>query len=1081
MSRNYSYRSPPDDYRLHQDMYSDSESDIYGPRTRSVPQEVMRSAASSSRALDSPVRMPGKAASFLHSCGLEQSDLALHEKRPEHLMTGEMHPKLLFQIKERKGSSIPSSRSSTTSPHGTVEYPFNRPERPTYSLPPEHGHSWQDRWGNHRRAGSSTTTTTGSKTIVDYGHTRIGKPHSKQGYNSAATKASSTVSQSYRDHSRASRRNLEHLPPVTLDTFPKVPTKTEASDFLGRVPPVFPYSCILCDITVLSEKDWSVHIRGAQHANSQLEVVEKYPQWDQQFESARRNECQVTPLSKYTEKRDPKREETMARKKTIPEKDTNRLRHIKGSHHANSQHELRAQHPKLDHHIEPSRRSECQVIPQPKATGTRGFKTPTRKEASDFHGSIPRVFPYACGLCNITVLSGNDWSLHIKGAPHANSQLKLLEKYPDWDQHIESAKRSECQEISTSSEKTALLKGGAKKENTSNTKNMPNIKTEPVKAEGKVVCVEFEVNSVKEEYLKKLLGQFGAIVKVIMFPTLAFVEMESKDQSKDIVKYFNNNPLELEGKRVEFSVSAAFTFLQSSRVVSFSPLPAGDGISSELKGIAKRFGSIKNSLFLPSRGYIEMSNTQDAHRLVQQYSANPLKLKRKIIQVSFSSEYENLKDQQFDDGTPRCYPRRRPGSERHGSQTDSPSPKRRYSAERSHSSRTCSSAEEDDDDQSMERSRTSSRRSSVCLHSTAKDCVAELTEYTEVKMSASYDEAATMDSDSDLEGVMVIADDEEELQHDTDFDGEPRTENGPEDNQKVDQEQNTCKEASQQEDQASSTTLVMAEQSTSAGVEEVKNSGRKHQANLSSDTVAVSNIHSKLQVKYLEGARKDPMKTSNGLKKVQIHKEQKGQDVKIEEENSCDIRETVENLIILDELVEEISSDNQESDELKPSTQETEPFGKVLDIRNLPAKKYTELDFVNIAKRYGEVKHYLLFQSCKKGLIEMANASDAERLAADSKNQDIALRGNILKIKVSEKYVSLPTTGLSAYSDSDEEQECKEARSKASSNNRRKTSNCKSICTSDTADELMAELSNEPQNPREPVGTEHVHSVVGYC
>ncbi|XP_076877967.1 matrin 3-like 1.1 isoform X3 [Brachyhypopomus gauderio] len=928
MSRNYSYRSPPDDYRLHQDMYSDSESDIYGPRTRSVPQEVMRSAASSSRALDSPVRMPGKAASFLHSCGLEQSDLALHEKRPEHLMTGEMHPKLLFQIKERKGSSIPSSRSSTTSPHGTVEYPFNRPERPTYSLPPEHGHSWQDRWGNHRRAGSSTTTTTGSKTIVDYGHTRIGKPHSKQGYNSAATKASSTVSQSYRDHSRASRRNLEHLPPVTLDTFPKVPTKTEASDFLGRVPPVFPYSCILCDITVLSEKDWSVHIRGAQHANSQLEVVEKYPQWDQQFESAR---------------------------------------------------------------------------------------------------------------------------------------------------------RSECQEISTSSEKTALLKGGAKKENTSNTKNMPNIKTEPVKAEGKVVCVEFEVNSVKEEYLKKLLGQFGAIVKVIMFPTLAFVEMESKDQSKDIVKYFNNNPLELEGKRVEFSVSAAFTFLQSSRVVSFSPLPAGDGISSELKGIAKRFGSIKNSLFLPSRGYIEMSNTQDAHRLVQQYSANPLKLKRKIIQVSFSSEYENLKDQQFDDGTPRCYPRRRPGSERHGSQTDSPSPKRRYSAERSHSSRTCSSAEEDDDDQSMERSRTSSRRSSVCLHSTAKDCVAELTEYTEVKMSASYDEAATMDSDSDLEGVMVIADDEEELQHDTDFDGEPRTENGPEDNQKVDQEQNTCKEASQQEDQASSTTLVMAEQSTSAGVEEVKNSGRKHQANLSSDTVAVSNIHSKLQVKYLEGARKDPMKTSNGLKKVQIHKEQKGQDVKIEEENSCDIRETVENLIILDELVEEISSDNQESDELKPSTQETEPFGKVLDIRNLPAKKYTELDFVNIAKRYGEVKHYLLFQSCKKGLIEMANASDAERLAADSKNQDIALRGNILKIKVSEKYVSLPTTGLSAYSDSDEEQECKEARSKASSNNRRKTSNCKSICTSDTADELMAELSNEPQNPREPVGTEHVHSVVGYC
>lgn len=40
---------------------------------------------------------------------------------------------------------------------------------------------------------------------------------------------------------------------------------------------------------------------------------------------------------------------------------------------------------------------------------------------------------------------------------------------------------------------------------------------------------------------------------------------------------------------------------QSSRVVSFAPLPTGEGITSELMAIAKRFGPVKSSLFLPCR------------------------------------------------------------------------------------------------------------------------------------------------------------------------------------------------------------------------------------------------------------------------------------------------------------------------------------------------------------------------------------------------------------------------------------------------------------------------------------------------
>lgn len=44
-----------------------------------------------------------------------------------------------------------------------------------------------------------------------------------------------------------------------------------------------------------------------------------------------------------------------------------------------------------------------------------------------------------------------------------------------------------------------------------------------------------------------------------------------------------------------------------------------------------------------------------------------------------------------------------------------------------------------------------------------------------------------------------------------------------------------------------------------------------------------------------------------------------------------------------------------------------EIFGKVLEVRNLPnAEKYTDLDFMNIIKRYGDVTHHVLFRSCKK-------------------------------------------------------------------------------------------------------------------
>ncbi|XP_042626313.1 uncharacterized protein LOC109101760 isoform X2 [Cyprinus carpio] len=411
-------------------------------------------------------------------------------------------------------------------------------------------------------------------------------------------------------------------------------------------------------------------------------------------------------------------------------------------------------------------------------------RVPTRKEASDFHGKTPPVFPYACVLCEITVLSNKDWSVHVKGAQHAHSQLSLVEKYPAWDQTIQSARRNEphsdrlvsrtTQERGgTSSSRNGSLgsRSGASRSRSASSSSQNHSNTE---SKCKVVCVKFEVDEVDEAYLKKLLCQFGAIVKIIMLPRMAFVNMGTAGQAEDIVKYFYQNPLRIKGELIVFTLSAAVSFLQTSRVVSFSPLPSGDGIRSELTAIAKRFGSVKNSLFLPSRGYVEMGSMEEANKLVEHYSTSSLKIKGKTINVCSSTEYQTLGMKDADkERSPVPYSsrrRRRSCSPRRRTHRDSPSPKRRASEERSRSRRSQDSKKREESGRSRERTKESSKRDSSYKSrskrsSPSKDQKQETKteESVEETVEDDNDQSDIMADDSDLEGVAVIADDGEAL------------------------------------------------------------------------------------------------------------------------------------------------------------------------------------------------------------------------------------------------------------------------------------------------------------------------------
>ncbi|KAB5571400.1 hypothetical protein PHYPO_G00224570 [Pangasianodon hypophthalmus] len=580
-----------------------------------------------------------------------------------------------------------------------------------------------------------------------------------------------------------------------------------------------------------------------------------------------------------------------------------------GSEHAKSQLELVKKYPKWDQTVESARRNESSEV----------YKVPTRKEASDFNGTVPPVFPYLCVLCNITVFSEKEWSIHVTSGQHAKSQLDLMEKYPEWDGTVQSSRRNDGH---TSTD----IRDGTSKENTS----------------------DMKMSQAKDE--------------------------------------------------------------QSSRVVSFTPLPAGDGISAELTAIAKCFGSVRKSLFLPNQGFVEMTCLAEAKKLVEHYSANQLKLKGKLIQVTFSCEYNSLREAEVNDKTQSrsSHTHRRSSPGRDSIQRDSPSPRRRHTEE---------------------------RRS----------------------VSNSYVES--VDSDSDLEGLEVIADDGEELVNDID-DYEPTTsdqENG-EDSPNADtaEASNSLKEGQKFEEHEDQE--IKKEDHDFPKI--LENCVTLDEFTEENSSDCQESFEAKASIPKTEESSNEVTTSTNPVSYMK--QSDKESDLPKEESTSKTTAEpnTSENLEDAVDQSKEEQDTERVTDDLK------EPFGKVLEVKNLPrAENYTDSDFMNIIKRYGDVTHHVLFRSCKKGFVKMVFASDAERIAADSKNQDIVLRGNILKIKVCEKYCHLPKEGV----DSDDE-EIRRGEISKESNNKQQSGALNGI----------AESSNESLKTDEPVGTEFVRPVVGY-
>ncbi|XP_071255814.1 myb-like protein X isoform X2 [Salvelinus alpinus] len=313
--------------------------------------------------------------------------------------------------------------------------------------------------------------------------------------------------------------------------------------------------------------------------------------------------------------------------------------------------------------------------------------TPTKKAALDFHGEIPQTFPYSCSLCDITVLSEKFWFTHLNGTQHADGQLTLLQMYPEWDCRMQTARSGDDHtdrprvEEKTGEPSHRSINYLGKPSSSGSRKNV-DTKT---KGSGKVVCAKFTAGCLNEDGLKDLIKPFGEVVKVIMFHALAFVELGSTDQAADIVTYYLSNPVTVKGGQVTFSVSSTFNFLQSSRVLSFSPVPPGKESAAwkrELLAVAEGFGPVAHSLFLPTQAFVEMTNALDAQKLVGHHTSKHLKIDEIHIKVAFSSEYDTLRtmsERKSSDrkSSDRKSPDRSRKSEDRSKRKRTPSPRRR--------------------------------------------------------------------------------------------------------------------------------------------------------------------------------------------------------------------------------------------------------------------------------------------------------------------------------------------------------------------------------------------------------------------
>uniref|UniRef100_A0A673ZZB8 Matrin-3-like n=1 Tax=Salmo trutta TaxID=8032 RepID=A0A673ZZB8_SALTR len=557
---------------------------------------------------------------------------------------------------------------------------------------------------------------------------------------------------------------------------------------------------------------------------------------------------------------------------------------------------------------------------------------------------------------------------------------------------------------------------------------------------GKVVCAKFTAQCLNEDGLKDLIKPFGEVVKIIMFPALAFVEMGSTDQATDIVTYYLSNPVMVKGGQATFSVSSTFNFLQSSRVLRFTPVPSGKESvpwKRELLAVAKRFGPVEQSLFLPTQAFVEMTNALDAQKLVGHHTSKHLKIDEIHIKVAFSSEYNTLPSprKQSSSRSSRSPCRPRFPSKQSSSRT-SRSPrshtKERFSSEKKTPGSGKTDPKKDKVSPTSTRSQSPTKDKTPSQSSTVMEKSEEAVDKTDQrkKKTETQEDGATeaWDMDSDIEGVEVIGEDSDiEGMAVYGEDGEENSDMGEEEEGPVGEEE--VGEAEVVEGEEEEVEEEEEEESEEGGeLEEVVEKQEEEQ--VGEEEVGEAEVVEG-EEEEVEEEEEEESEEGGELEEVveKQEEEQVGEEEEDEEEEVGEEEKGEKQQESAEDLIQDLSATGSEQgkvfsatvseqgkkrdgedqktdasyvDEVKfmsltcsssvhlsqphvckmfsfqPSGRDQTP-GRVIFVKNLPRGFYTDSDFLEIVKGFGRVHRYFLLRNGEEGFIEMEKSSDATK------------------------------------------------------------------------------------------------------
>uniref|UniRef100_A0A3Q1IX49 RRM domain-containing protein n=1 Tax=Anabas testudineus TaxID=64144 RepID=A0A3Q1IX49_ANATE len=1049
MSHNYPYRRPTSDIDLRPEAghYSSGDRrhmspnpDFYRP-----PQESSSyPSSSSSRGSTSAQWAQDGALSILSSCGLEPSDLALLAELPEDVLTVESLPYVLKQIKGKRGTvtsfppctqSLSSSSTSYSRPPASSSGDWDQPRSQSNQCPlgraaPGSLASEQDRWRNPRTSSSVrsdptslSASSSSSRYIVDFHHTSGPSEYGKT--SRSAGPLSSKEHPSFSSAGQGTRSRSAGF------------SEPRSADYRSTHPPEVYHS----------------KARGG------------------------RRESQTS-----------------------------------------------------------STRSSSR--------NTAATSMPSEKKALDFHGTCPTVFPYSCSLCDITVLSEKVWIKHINGTQHAEGQLSLLQQFPEWDCRVESL----------SSAKKQMEKGKAEEKpshptqtSSRNHKPMSNNKSEKkVPEKSKVVCVKFPPQSVDEVYLRKLTEPFGKIIKILMFPSLAFVELGSADQAKDLVKFHINYPPTVNGEQIEFSFSNTFNFLQSSQVVSFTPVPAGDDGQSDLISIVRRFGPPLYTLFLPSVAFVEMKSAADAQKLVDYYSSNTLRINNYCIKVSFSGEYKTLtrvpsaqryeeekvstkrtksssrekedekteskrrrsssssiKDREQERTTrsrSRDKSKEKSSRERKTRSRSRGKSKERSSREKKTRSRSRDKSKEKSSREKKTRSRSrgkskekssrekktrsrsrdkskekSSRERKTRSRSRGKSKEKSSREKKTRSRSRDKSKEKSSTEKKTRSRSRLLSRDEPSRQEDRSLEGEKpepesRTKDEPAPQGEAAETQTEKKGELSADDSDIEGMEVIGEDGENVKEEEEDMDVPDNAEGEEQEEAAEENEHQAEKEDLPEqdregeaGCEEEKLEGESGTNReteAATETQQEG------DEEELDFPVDLENCITLDELEDE-QSDNQGEDF---GAEAESPSTRVVYFKDLPLSSYTDAEFIKLVQDFGKAVSFLLDRENQEGLIEMSSSSEAQRAAKELSCKSVTLNGSKLIVNISHKYHRL-STGCEIQLDSDQEKT--ESRSSSEQQSKSKTSEtCRKSEGKESSEAALKSSETESANKTKEKDTE---------